>query len=150
VTPHDAVPPHHPDTAATIAGGADDHEPDAGLRLGVAAALVRIYTADQRMFVERLARMLETALPSAVRVERGGWPWASKTVRRVTIDLGDQRYALAADTTVQASRTLRVRGIALKTEVLPVAQWLADLERAVDAHAGASDESRTALARIVG
>ena len=129
---------------------ADELEQDPGLRLGVAAALSRKYAADQRDFLELLAHMLETALAEETRVERGGGLFARKTVRRLNVDLGEHRYILEAGRgQLAATRTRLVRGIALKTEPIPIEQWLEELGDAVDERVRANAAARSALARLV-
>ena len=48
---------------------ADDFEQQEWVKFGVAATLSKQYAADQRMFLELLAQMLEGALPGEVEIE---------------------------------------------------------------------------------
>ena len=72
-------------------------EDEGWLGAGVAGALAREYAAHQRQFLESLARLLESALPDHVEVERrGGLLAREKPVAEVRLDLGDDRYLLAS------------------------------------------------------
>jgi hypothetical protein len=130
----------------------DDFEQQEWLKFGVAATLAKQYALDERQFLVQLAAMLEAALPDEIDIGRKGGFFAKKTVHRVSATLGDNRYTLE-DTghgPLQASRTRIVRGIALKTESLPVQEWLAELGAALDERARTSAQAREALSRMVG
>ena len=128
----------------------DDLEQDPGIRLGVAAALGRKYAEDQQRFFESLADLLEAILPEATRVDRGGF-FSRKGVRKVQVDLDDNRYALEGDHgRVNATHTRIVRGIALKTEPLPIEAWVERLGEALEMRAADSASARAALERLVG
>lgn len=133
--------------------GTGDLEEEEWLRLGVAATLSREYAANQRQFLEAVARLLEQALPGLVEVERGGNFLArQRPVREVRILLGDYRYALSAQGSgpVQARRTLMKRGIALNTEEFPVAEWIELLVSALQEYAHHNQGAHDALQRLVG
>src|SRR6266516_3635589 len=88
------------------------------------AASLRADTRDLRSFVEALAAKLEGAFPERVRVERGGM-FGGKRVRRVAVELGDERYELEHDDgLVSCRRRNVVRGIALRNEELDVDAWI--------------------------
>lgn len=122
------------------------------LNLGVAAALGKQYAADQRTFLETLAPMLESALPDETVIERRGGLFARKTVQHIVVTLDEFRYTLAdaGRGPLHASRTRIVRGIALKTEEVPMEEWLAGLGTALDQRANSSAAAREALARMIG
>ena len=130
----------------------DDFEQQEWVKFGVATTLAREYAADERQFLEMFAGMLESALPGEVEVTRKGGFFSKKTVQRVAITLGENRYALE-DTghgPLQAARIRVVRGIALKTEALPMQDWLAELGALLDERARVSAQAREALSRLVG
>jgi hypothetical protein len=132
-------------------GTMDEFEQRDWVKLGVAATLSRQYAADQRAFLERLAEMLESALPDETEIGRRGGLFARKVARRGVVTLSENRYALE-DTgggTLRATRTHLVRGIALKTVGLPVEEWLAELGALLDERARTSAAARHALARWV-
>src|SRR5579884_3821418 len=92
---------------------ADDFEQQDWVRFGVAAALSKQYAADQRVFLDLLAQMLESALPNETEIGRRGGLFSKKTVQRVTVQMGDNRYTLEdpGRGPLQATRTHIVRGI---------------------------------------
>jgi hypothetical protein len=130
----------------------DPFEQQEWVKFGVAATLSKQYAADQRMFLGLLAQMLESALPDEIEIGRKGGLFAKKTVQRVIVTLGENRYTLEdpGRGPLMATRTRIVRGIALKTETVPVEEWLADLGAALDERAGSSAAAREALARMIG
>jgi hypothetical protein len=131
----------------------DSFEKQPWVQLGVAAALARQYGADQRQFLDLLAVMLDTALPGEAQIDRrGGLFVRKKPVRRVRILLGDILYTLEDPGigSLRASCTKIVRGIALKTDEIPVETWLSELGAALDERARVSLAAREALARMIG
>lgn len=121
------------------------------MKIGVAAELAKHYSADERSFLKTLAALLQGALSDdEVRVETSGW-FANKTIKRVSLTLGDDLWALE-DTgrgPLVASRMRVVRGIKLKSETLPVADWLQAVGVALDERAKTSQAARDALAKLV-
>jgi hypothetical protein len=130
----------------------DEFEQQDWLKLGVASALSRQYGVDQRTLLALLASMLEAALPGEAEIGRSGGLFSKKTVQRVTITLGDNRYMLEdpGKGNLRATRTRVVRGIALKTEELPVQDWITELGAFLDERARTSQAARDALSRLVG
>jgi hypothetical protein len=130
----------------------DEFEQQDWVKFGVAAALSKQYAADQRVFLELLAQMLEGALPGETEVGRRGGLFSKKTVQRVAVTLGDNRYTLEdpGRGLLQATRTHIVRGIALKTEPIPVQEWLEEMGAALDERVRTNAAAREALARMVG
>jgi hypothetical protein len=131
---------------------ADDFEAQDWVKFGVAATLSRQYAADQRAFLEMLARLLEGAMPDETEVMRRGGLFAKKTVQKVMVTLGENRYTLEdpGRGPLQAARVRVVRGIALKTETISVEAWVDELSAYVDARARTDQAAREALARLVG
>jgi hypothetical protein len=127
----------------------EDERP-AWLQIGVAADLAKRYEADQREFFASLAALLEGALPNETQVERRGGLLSKKTLFRVTVTLDENRYALEDGSrgNLLATRTHIVRGIALKTEELPVAEWIGELIAAIEARARHSQAAREALSKF--
>lgn len=113
------------------------------------AGALRADARDLKTFLEVLAAKLESALPEATRVERGGL--FSKRVRRVSVDLGEHRYELAAEgDRLSPSRSNAVRGIVLKREPLALDEWIAELSRELSVAAQRSERARLALERLLG
>ncbi len=130
----------------------DDFEQQEWVKLGVAAALARQYTGDQRVFLQRLADMLSAALPHETIVGRkGGLFVRNKPVQRIDVNLGTDRYSLwdPGYGNLEAARVKVVRGIALKTESIPVPQMLEEISDTIESRAQNSQAIREALARLV-
>lgn len=120
--------------------------------VGVAGALAHAYAQDARTFLPLLAQVLTAALPDETQVERrGGLFQREKPVRKVTITLGDSIYALEdlGRGPLAAQRSKVVRGITLKTEPLPVEDWLADLSAHVAARAQQNEKAFFALKNLL-
>jgi hypothetical protein len=133
-------------------GMPDEFEQQEWVKLGVAAALSRQYAADQRTFLANLAEMLQSAMPGEVQLSQRGGLFSKKTVQAISLPLGDDRYTLE-DTgrgPLRATRVHVVRGIALKTDEIPVDQWLTEIGAGLDALAQRSAAARAALERVVG
>lgn len=130
----------------------DEFEQQEWMKFGIAATLSKQYVADQRMLLDLLAKMLESALPDEAEIERRGGFFSKKTVAKVMVTFGDYRYTLEdpGRGPLQASRIRIVRGIALKTEAIPVETWLAELSANLDERARSSAAAREALARLIG
>lgn len=131
---------------------ADDFEQQEWMKFGVAATLSKQYAADQRVFLELLAAMLAGALPEEAEIVKRGGLFSKKTIAKVVVAFGDYRYTLEdpGRGPLLASRTRIVRGIALKTEQIPVEEWLAELSANLDERARTSAAAREALSRLVG
>jgi hypothetical protein len=117
------------------------------------ASSLRADAGDLKAFMEALATKLEGALPSRTSVERkgGGFFSKEKRVHQIFVDMGDTRYALKSDGgRVEASRGRAVRGIVLKTEQLPLDEWINDLSRVLTDEAQRSEQARMALERLLG
>ncbi len=130
----------------------DDFEQQEWVKLGVAAALARQYSGDQRVFLQRLADMLSAALPNETTVEHaGGLFTRHKPVKRINVNLGTDRFALfdPGYGNLEATRVKVVRGIALKTEAVTVPQMLEAVSDAIESRAQNSQAIRDALAELV-
>lgn len=116
------------------------------------AASLRADTVDMRAFASALAVKLEQALPGLVEVERkGGLFSKDKQVRSVSATFGEQCYRLDVDGgRVQARRQRSVRGIVLHTDTLGLDEWIDGLSRELTSAASTSEQSRAALARMLG
>lgn len=128
----------------------NDLEGQGWARLGVAAAIGREYASDARAFLPFLSRLLEGAMPDETTVKTQGF--FKKTIVGVNVDLGGTRYSLddPGRGPLAAARTQVVRGIALKTEAIPMDVLLAELEAALEARARENADARKALAGILG
>ena len=113
---------------------------------------LRADSRDLSTFLEVLADKFSGALPGRVKVEyQGGMLRRNKQVRRILIQLGEDRFEVAREQGAVLARRVRVvRGIALKTEELAVDPWLAELSRALLREGQSTSEGRIALERLLG
>jgi hypothetical protein len=116
------------------------------------AASLRADTRDLSVFLEALASKLEGALPQRTRVSRSlGLFGQRKRVRRVEVELGEDRYVLVYDGgALEARRATAVRGVVLKNELLGLEEWVESLAQAIAVEARQSEQGRLALERLLG
>jgi hypothetical protein len=86
-----------------------------------------------------------------VRVERSSGLFGRKGgVKRLTVTLGDEHLSLArAGGGIAGERRHVVRGIVLRRDEVPLAEWVDDLARALTAHAESVAADRAALERLL-
>ena len=115
------------------------------------ASSLRAEIGDLRVFTEVLAAKLEEALPEQTRIERrGGLFSKKKPVRHITVDLDESRFELdAEDGRVKPRRCKVVRGVVLKTEPVPLDEWIDDLSRELASMAQSNERARLALQRLL-
>jgi hypothetical protein len=116
------------------------------------AASLRADAADIPSYVEVLATKLEQALPLQTSVERRGRGFLSreKRVQRIQVQVGDEVFKLGfSGGGVETSRANAVRGIVLKTEPLPLEDWVSALSRKLAGEAQKSEQARLALQRLL-
>jgi hypothetical protein len=118
--------------------------------LGVAGALSKEYSADQRAFLPMLAKLLKSSAPDQVQLIETGL--FKKTLKGLVVEDGENRLTLEdpGRGPLQASFTRVVRGIALKTQTLSMEEWLAMLSDTLEHAASVNAESRAALAEMLG
>jgi hypothetical protein len=123
----------------------------AGVDLDLLAASLRADSSDLSAFVESMAAKLEEAVPGRVRVDRRrDGMLGPKTVRALSVDLGDRRLELRAERGAVKTRCARLSaGIVLKNEELETDAWLGMLSEALAAEAGRSEATRRALERLL-
>lgn len=116
------------------------------------AASLRASSGDLKTFIEVFADKLERALPGRAVVERHGVRRFSreKRVARIELSLGDSRYIAVAQSGALETRCAKaVRGVVLKSEVVPLDAWLQALGADLAAEAESSDHSRLALEQLL-
>src|SRR5579862_5082436 len=103
--------------------------------MGVAGALSRELQQDHEVFIQYFAQALQTAFPNEAELKYEGGFLSKKRLAGVSIKLGDDVYAVVkpAKGQIEATKTHVVRGIALKTESLPVDQWLKEVSAQLEA-----------------
>jgi hypothetical protein len=124
---------------------------DTAVDLDLLAASLRADSSDVTAFVEGLATKLEQAVPGRARVERRrSGMFGPKTVRRMTVDLGDRRLDLRYEGGAVQTRCSKLSGgIVLKSESLEADAWLAALSDALGKEARRSETTRKALERLL-
>jgi hypothetical protein len=126
-----------------------DPRDDPGSVLDLAAAEVRVDSADTHALIEALAVRLEESLPRLTAVRRrrvGGFRSKQTEVERIEVELGDERFELVqARGGFQCLRHRIVRGITLKREELPVGQWIVQLVDEVTRTAALGEQARISL-----
>jgi len=123
-----------------------------GADFDLVAASLRADAGDVRAYVEALATKLLGALPGRVTVDRKGPLFGgAKKVRRIAVQLGDDQLELEHDAGhVTCRRRTVVRGIALKSDEIPLSAWIDEVSGALVAEAEASEHGRQALERLLG
>jgi len=103
---------------------------------------------DMHAFAEHLAKTLESAFPEHVLVERSGI--FSKHVTKLEVTLKQMVYRLELEgKAVTAHRTRAVHGISLKSDAIPVAEWIQELSHALSEMAAESQSAHRALANAM-
>ena len=123
----------------------------AGVDLELLAASLRADSTDLSAFVESMAVKLEEAVPGRVRVDRRrAGMFGPKSVRGLSVDLGDRRLELRAERGGVQTRYARLSGgIVLKNEDVDTDAWLSMLSQALAAEASRSEATRKALERLL-
>ena len=126
--------------------------PEPAPDLDLIAASLRADAGDTHTFLETLAVKLEDALPAGVSVtRRRSGLRGPKTVAAIAVDAGGDRLELERDgLALQARRARRSGGITLRTESLAVDAWLGALAEVLAEQARSSQQTRDALARVLG
>lgn len=121
------------------------------LKIGVAAQLSRSFGEDERDFLETLALLLQTALPDATTIERGGAFWAKvRPVKSLTVELSEESFLLQSEAgPLKSQITRRVRGVAIKTEEVRVEEWIHRLSDCLSQRAAQSRAAREALEKWI-
>jgi hypothetical protein len=122
------------------------------MRTELFAASLRADKTDLKTFLDALAVKLEGSLPDFTRVTRQGGIFSREhPVKEVAVSLGDYQYRISRERQgpLVAMRAKVVRGIVLKTEQIPVEQWIEELSEALSMLAGQSAQARAALERFL-
>jgi hypothetical protein len=114
------------------------------------AASLRADATDLGVLARVLGAKLADALPGRVALHHGGL-FGGGPVDGFIADLGAWRFALRMEHGQPvAERVHLVRGIALKTEALPLDAWIEELSRALAELAAGSARERAAVLRLLG
>jgi len=128
-----------------------DLEDEGWVKMGVAAALARQFESDQRPLLPLLADTFEKTFPGQTKTATKGF-FGGKHIVSLEITLDDTAYKIEdpGNGSLVASKKKIVRGIALKTDPIPMAACLAELAKALEARAAQSIETHRALAESLG
>ena len=122
------------------------------LQVEMLAASLRADTTDLKVFLEVLATKLSGSLPNQTQVLRHSSLFSREhPVREIVVTLGDYRYHVIKERegTIKSFRAKIVRGIVLKTEEIPMEQWIEELAEGLVQAATGSTQTRIALHRFL-
>ena len=127
-------------------------ELDSPLQMELLAASLRADSSDTKAFLEALATKLEGSLPDRTTVTRHSSLFSREhPVKEITVLLGDYQYRIGRGRQgpIMARRAKVVRGIVLKTEQIPLEQWIEELAGELAQVAASSAQARSALERFL-
>ncbi len=122
------------------------------MQVEVFAASLRADYTDVKAFLEALAVKLEGSLPNNTTVTRHSSLFSREhPVKEIAVSLGEYQYRIGKERQgpLVAQRAKIVRGIVLKTEQIPVEQWIEELAEALAQFAAHSAQARAALERFL-
>ncbi len=122
------------------------------LQVDLLAASLRADMTDLKAFMEVLAVKLEEAMPDQTVVARQNKLFSREhPVREILITLDDYQYRISREQggPLLTQRVKVVRGIALKTEQMPMEQWIGELAEGLARQAQKSAQARIALERFL-
>ncbi len=123
------------------------------LQVDLFAASLRADMTDLKAFMEALATKLEGALPMQTTLTRQNSLFSREhPVKEIAVTFGDFQYRLTRErqgSPLIAQRAKVVRGIVLKTEQIPVEQWIDELAQLLAQEAERSMQARMALERFL-
>jgi hypothetical protein len=136
--------------------GRDMTESSDSPSLDMVTAALRADSADVAIYARVLTESLGDSLPpGCVTIDRErtmsdrmhGRPG---TVSKITVRLGEQVMTLGVHRAVPAAEICReVRGVVLSRQSVPIAEWAAELARALLVHAEQNADAARALRRLV-
>lgn len=122
------------------------------LQVDLLAASLRADTTDLKTFLEALAVKLEGAMPEQTVVTRQNRLFSREhPVREIMITLDEYQYRISQESPgrLLTQRAKAVRGIVLKTDQLPMDQWISELAAGLARQAEKSAQARMALERFL-
>jgi hypothetical protein len=119
--------------------------------VGLAGVLLSRYRQDQQALLDQLGRFLEGTLSQETSVKRTLGVLGPRHATAVTVELNGVRYTLqrAKRGGLEGTRTRVVRGVAVRTESLPIEAWLEELTQALGAELDRTSSGRSALERLL-
>jgi hypothetical protein len=125
----------------------------AGIGFDMLAASIRADASDMGSFVTVLGRKLLDALPGQVvcENERKRFGRGSDRIKRIEVSLDDQRFEMEEGGAVPVARISHVvRGMKLRSDDVPVDEWIERLSRKLAEVAAKSAKTRDAIAGLLG
>ncbi len=131
-------------------------EPAGGPDLDMVAAALRADSADVAVYARVLTKSLGDSLPpGCVSVERersmaDRMRGRDGTISKITVRLGELVLTLGTQRGAPAAEICHeVRGVVLSRQPVPLADWTAELARALVSHAEQNAAAAAALRRLV-
>lgn len=127
-------------------------DPMEPMQVELFAASLRADSTDIKAFMEALAVKLQGSLPNQTTVARQSGFFAKEhPVREITVTLGDYQYRIAREKQgpIITQRAKVVRGIVLKTDQIPLEQWINELAASLAEEASNSASAHAALERFL-
>jgi hypothetical protein len=127
-------------------------EDPAGIGFDMLAASIRADASDLTSFVTVLGRKLLDALPGQVICERERKRFReSDRIKRIEVTLDDQRFEMEERGALPVARVSHVvRGMKLRSDDVPVDEWIERLSRKLAEVAAKSAKTRDAIAGLLG
>jgi hypothetical protein len=125
------------------------HEP---LQVDMLAASLRADRSDLNAFMEALASKLGGSLPEQTQVTRQNKLFSREhPVIAINVALGESQYQIVRERQGYpiTSRAKIVRGIVIKTEQIPMEQWIDEIANALATLSTQSMQARMALERFL-
>jgi hypothetical protein len=122
------------------------------LQVEMLAASLRADTTDLSAFMEALATKLAGALPNLTTVTRQSSLFSREhPVKEVAVTLGDYQYRMSREKQgpLTAQRAKIVRGIVLKTDAIPIEQWIEEIAESLAQEANRSAQARASLEQFL-
>jgi hypothetical protein len=122
------------------------------LQVEIFAASLRADSTDINSFLEVLATKFEGSLPHQTRLTRQRRIFSREhPVIEIQVTLGDIQYRISRgqQRLPVTSRAKVVRGIVLKTDEIPVEQWIEELALSLAQEAARNAQARAALERFL-
>lgn len=121
-----------------------------GIGFELVAASLRSDARDAKTFLAALAAKLSGALPQQTQVGLKGGFMGKKSVKNISVDLGEVRYRIEDDHgRLLPSRQKVVRSIVLKNETVSLDDWINGLSESMAQAARSSEADRMALEQLL-
>lgn len=127
-------------------------DPMEPMQVELFAASLRADSTDIKAFMEALAVKLQGSLPNQTTVARQSGFFAKEhPVREIAVTLGDYQYRIAREKQgpIITQRAKVVRGIVLKTDQIPLEQWINELAASLAEEASNSASAHAALEQFL-